>query len=159
MCKMRSMQACECQIRLSPSVNWVAMRFAASRTAVEFGRAECGERGGSYELRISDWSSDVCSSDLDAIGGRIIGVGVHRVRSVELHRGREADVEDAQPGDLHRAHLLSMDYIFICAKCDPCKRANVRSGCRPRSIGSKCGSPPRGRRLPSRLAWPMAAPS
>src|SRR3546814_21195256 len=94
-----------------------------------------------------------------AVGGRISGVGVHRVRSVELHRGREADVEDAQPGDLHRAHLLSMDYILICAKCDPCKRANVRSGCRPRSIGSNCGSPPRGRRLPSRLAWPMAAPS
>src|SRR3546814_2649552 len=34
MCKMRSMQACECQIRLSPSVNWVEMRFAAARTAV-----------------------------------------------------------------------------------------------------------------------------
>src|SRR3546814_6682121 len=34
MCKMRYMQACECQIRLSPSVNWVEMRFAAARTAV-----------------------------------------------------------------------------------------------------------------------------
>src|SRR3546814_7405495 len=29
-----------------------------------------------YEMRISDWSSDVCSSDLPALGRRLVGIGV-----------------------------------------------------------------------------------
>src|SRR3546814_710839 len=40
------------------------MRKAASRTALEIGRAAGRERVCKYVSRISDWSSDVCSSDL-----------------------------------------------------------------------------------------------
>src|SRR3546814_1910434 len=39
-----------------------------------------------YEMRISDWSSDVCSSDLRT----------ERARAVE-HRGEDAVVVDAEP--------------------------------------------------------------
>src|SRR3546814_1788639 len=42
------------------------------------------------EMRISDWSSDVCSSDLDRINDRRIGL--------ELHADREAVGIDAGDG-------------------------------------------------------------
>src|SRR3546814_6165286 len=53
-----------------------------------------------YELRISDWSSDVCSSDLFARG---LGLGQHRLR-VAIHT--LADVGDREPtrGTLQQAH-------------------------------------------------------
>src|SRR3546814_4411316 len=40
-----------------------------------------------YEMRISDWSSDVCSSDLGALGGAAIA-GHLAEQPVERHRGR-----------------------------------------------------------------------
>src|SRR3546814_10821805 len=33
-----------------------------------------------YEMRISDWSSDVCSSDLDNVGGEILDAALGRLR-------------------------------------------------------------------------------
>src|SRR3546814_1850519 len=72
-----------------------------------------------YEMRISDWSSDVCSSDLNAavarhrarlqIDGRILGVervaagGPHRDRPVERHLFRVHVVPAAGRGDLRGA--------------------------------------------------------
>src|SRR3546814_18957379 len=61
-----------------------------------------------YEMRISDWSSDVCSSDL--VGGcRDAAV---RAQCVHPHRSRiERDTGDAQPGDgaghLYRAFTIA----------------------------------------------------
>src|SRR3546814_1542655 len=54
-----------------------------------------------YEMRISDWSSDVCSSDLplDLAGHRLIGYG-HRQRAMPLHfhrKGEEATVLPTGP--------------------------------------------------------------
>ena len=37
----------------------------------------------------------------DDVGGRVIGVGIHRVRAVELAGRWETDVADGQGGDLH----------------------------------------------------------
>src|SRR3546814_6115735 len=48
-----------------------------------------------YEVRISDWSSDVCSSDLDRGGG---GVRLRAARFVL------ADPEDGRTHAAHRAH-------------------------------------------------------
>src|SRR6187551_993191 len=39
----------------------------------------------------------------DHVRGRVVGIGVHRVRAVEVARRREADVDDLELGD--RAHL------------------------------------------------------
>src|SRR3546814_5085465 len=57
-----------------------------------------------YELRISDWSSDVCSSDLDrALAEGVIDFAVHSMKDVETIRPEEiviaamlprADVQD-----------------------------------------------------------------
>src|SRR3546814_18631242 len=65
-----------------------------------------------YEMRISDWSSDVCSSDLQlALGGaqrlfvgeRLEGADAALLEPVELHReqhDRKAEEEDAErPSD------------------------------------------------------------
>src|SRR3546814_15091023 len=55
-----------------------------------------------YEMRISDWSSDVCSSDLEFIGydrptlaGLLPALVEHGVAQLEqpLGRGREADLD------------------------------------------------------------------
>src|SRR3546814_9796932 len=48
-----------------------------------------------YEMRISDWSSDVCSSDLEHLAG------AHRL--VELHVADDAARHEA--GDLHEADV------------------------------------------------------
>src|SRR3546814_7289753 len=54
-----------------------------------------------YEMRISDWSSDVCSSDLSAQTGEAAGVGgpQHRGRCrwwLHRHRGRHRDARTAE---------------------------------------------------------------
>src|SRR3546814_10296200 len=57
-----------------------------------------------YEMRISDWSSDVCSSDLELAGGR-------GGRAARLQRGAEGDlaivlVEDILTPEFNRPTLL-----------------------------------------------------
>src|SRR3546814_9287283 len=56
-----------------------------------------------YEMRISDWSSDVCSSDLDGPDrADDASTGDHRVRSVQLqpeHPDRRADAATDQQSD------------------------------------------------------------
>src|SRR3546814_9675789 len=94
-----------------------------------------------YEMRISDWSSDVCSSDLNAavarhrarlqIDGRILGVervaagGPHRDRPVERHLFRVHVVPAAGRGGLrgrseeHTSELQSLmriSYAVFCLK-------------------------------------------
>src|SRR3546814_7984928 len=56
-----------------------------------------------YEMRISDWSSDVCSSDLEGVGG---GTGEERLRLLGAERparpgGRE-DPAGAEAGQGER---------------------------------------------------------
>src|SRR3546814_5170022 len=48
-----------------------------------------------YEMRISDWSSDVCSSDLDACMGECIIVKCSHRRQMEILNYGNAD--SAQP--------------------------------------------------------------
>src|SRR3546814_7810292 len=68
-----------------------------------------------YEIRISDWSSDVCSSDLHAQRGLVprplergVEVGAQRVLGVggghvQGERRRVGEVEDRQRGDFAAA--------------------------------------------------------
>src|SRR3546814_11721220 len=48
-----------------------------------------------YEMRISDWSSDVCSSDLDVLAAAL---AARRQRLGQVQRGREA-VDDGADDD------------------------------------------------------------
>src|SRR3546814_7407963 len=50
-----------------------------------------------YEMRISDWSSDVCSSDLPGAGeGDLVHRALHPVhRVVQARLGREGEQRDA----------------------------------------------------------------
>src|SRR3546814_9014575 len=54
-----------------------------------------------YEMRISDWSSDVCSSDLDLVAA----VGVHRPGLGDRIVGDEADRPAADPGQRRHRRL------------------------------------------------------
>src|SRR3546814_4440242 len=54
-----------------------------------------------YELRISDWSSDVCSSDLDDAVGLVVHHQEHHVR---LLLGRRQDLGDVQEEAAVAAH-------------------------------------------------------
>src|SRR3546814_15883653 len=65
-------------------------------------------------MRISDWSSDVCSSDLrsspmtDVAAGRYAGTRVHRVEDARLLTGRGTFVDDVdRPGMLHACFVRS----------------------------------------------------
>src|SRR3546814_3368892 len=49
-----------------------------------------------YEMRISDWSSDVCSSDLDAAKALRDGIVDH---AVDLRARRHPHDEGERPGD------------------------------------------------------------
>src|SRR3546814_8523425 len=61
-----------------------------------------------YEVRISDWSSDVCSSDLAAavLAHRCAPVGQPRSRAVRVGDGRERDagLHGGAGVVLHAAH-------------------------------------------------------
>src|SRR3546814_10029129 len=57
----------------------------------------CFERKTSYEMRISDWSSDVCSSDLP--GGRELGIDAKCSLNAYLDASQEVD------DGLRTAHL------------------------------------------------------
>src|SRR3546814_6971300 len=51
-----------------------------------------------YEMRISDWSSDVCSSDLDkSLGSELPGVDVASLRTPRKRGGRPAGRDAAGP--------------------------------------------------------------
>src|SRR3546814_2773641 len=57
-----------------------------------------------YEWRISDWSSDVCSSDLQAAQDRVADQGEeHRQRDWQQHRLRRPQgVADGERGQHHK---------------------------------------------------------
>src|SRR3546814_9826813 len=57
-----------------------------------------------YEMRISDWSSDVCSSDLDEVVG-----GEHRKQD-ERRQDAEGDPEDGGEADAHE-HAGRVDHV------------------------------------------------
>src|SRR3546814_16968613 len=68
-----------------------------------------------YEMRISDWSSDVCSSDLVVDDQRVLAAvaevlahGATRVRGDVLHRGRLRRRRGDHRGVGHRAVLLEL---------------------------------------------------
>src|SRR3546814_6523914 len=79
-----------------------------------------------YEMRISDWSSDVCSSDLDThcAGGDQILRLLRVRRKVEIG---EQNLAFAQQGPLFCLRLLDLDDHFRLLKNDRCRGHDFRS--------------------------------
>src|SRR3546814_1004240 len=76
-----------------------------------------------YEMRISDWSSDVCSSDLHvARGGIESAVGEHGLpgeRAIPVRLGSEAVLEGDRLGALPESRHLVARAIAIVGMFEP----------------------------------------
>src|SRR3546814_17325236 len=99
-----------------------------------------------YEMRISDWSSDVCSSDLIE---RPFAPRDHRIES--LDRRRDADIDESrQPGagDIGARHLSVVRIDFerddAAALDQPARQLDRRIAAEradrseERSVGTRC---------------------
>src|SRR3546814_1667378 len=89
-----------------------------------------------YEMRISDWSSDVCSSDLIVAvdGGVEIGVEILAVARDDLHAAVDrVDVRGANEAVGELAVRVIHDEIFLVHA-----RRELRS--EERSVGKECVS-------------------
>src|SRR3546814_3153137 len=82
-----------------------------------------------YEMRISDWSSDVCSSDLDAVAILVTTGGIK--------------AEDLNPLDRLGRCMVANDHWSIC---DEAARSALRS--EERRVGKECVSTCRSRWSP-----------
>src|SRR3546814_5610360 len=63
-----------------------------------------------YEMRISDWSSDVCSSDL---GEGVVGAAADADRGAVARRGVAVD-----EGEVRNGHFLTRNRVFIAVRVD-----------------------------------------
>src|SRR3546814_4388428 len=68
-----------------------------------------------YELRISDWSSDVCSSDLLRGFVRKISKRRHQIRQMPAQRGKLVVAGDAEPHDRHPLRRRDDDILPLMA--------------------------------------------
>src|SRR3546814_2146331 len=75
-----------------------------------------------YEMRISDWSSDVCSSDLLVEFEKISGIG--RVPDNEI---ATSDFGVSDDRGLQRCPVIG---VTADGRCEACGRERRRSGCR-----------------------------
>src|SRR3546814_5000649 len=89
-----------------------------------------------YDMRISDWSSDVCSSDLALQGAQVDGLGA----GFELELGRDL-LDLGQAEELQHADVAPADVEFI-----PLGRELGRS--EERRVGKECVSTGRSRWSP-----------
>src|SRR3546814_8685525 len=85
-----------------------------------------------YEMRISDWSSDVCSSDLLEVVGQIAAP-----QDRPRRRGVKQAVPEEDAGDMHADHL---------AQHHPgIQRPALKVSSAERRVGKECGSTCRSR--------------
>src|SRR3546814_16195471 len=91
-----------------------------------------------YEMRISDWSSDVCSSDLDlaAVGGAPGAVG-----------GQPRAVDQQRPQILDEAGLQLVVQLGVVGEDDLAGRLHQRRS-EERRVGTECVSTCRSRWSP-----------
>src|SRR3546814_16162717 len=96
----------------------------------------CFKQKTAYEMRISDWSSDVCSSDLEEADAQREdgGIGDHAGRRKVVGDGREAG--DARHDD-HRPTVERAWRLELLLEIDPEAAGDPR-----RSDGADCGERP-----------------
>src|SRR3546814_5100122 len=91
-----------------------------------------------YEMRISDWSSDVCSSDLsrarDYVARRSVGGAAYRTRGLSGQRRADIEALDEQPvsGDAAPRDLAEIrrGALFDPLLFQPAPRCPDRNGSR-----------------------------
>src|SRR3546814_4821780 len=82
-----------------------------------------------YEMRISDWSSDVCSSDLGACGGGACGSG--ELQSVRATAAAASSIRFEKPHSLSYQDSTRTKVPSITWVCDRSKKIG-RASCRER---------------------------
>src|SRR3546814_3709029 len=95
-----------------------------------------------YEMRISDWSSDVCSSDLGADApGRIPGV-------IERGAGRNRDVDHGSVSQHDAPVEIGVDHVHdqVDQQEEDAREHHIRS--EERRVGKECVSTCRSRWTP-----------
>src|SRR3546814_3273727 len=99
-----------------------------------------------YEMRISDWSSDVCSSDLDAIASRRFARGEREARRDQDEMGR-AEFKTGQRHETSPSYIIwSLIAIFSKYRQGSAHCSNYRS--EERRGGKECVSTCRSRWSP-----------
>src|SRR3546814_17782354 len=82
-----------------------------------------------YEMRISDWSSDVCSSDLSIKGDDTLYIGEEEVRETELPARLEAiaaaDANSENPRQIMLRADKSLDYRRVMRVLGELNRAGL----------------------------------
>src|SRR3546814_8658846 len=84
-----------------------------------------------YEMRISDWSSDVCSSDLE------LGAALQSAQARRVGRGDvDHQVVGHRPQRRRAQHIVAdrVDRIAVLAEIDADRRSEERR------VGKECGS-------------------
>src|SRR3546814_18132082 len=69
-----------------------------------------------YEMRISDWSSDVCSSDLPAHRGRGVAPQPHRLGGLPLHLAHEHHVGLGRLSPVDRLRLVAEIIVAVLSE-------------------------------------------
>src|SRR3546814_19251344 len=93
-----------------------------------------------YEMRISDWSSDVCSSDLEAAACRRIGVAVHILQRFDIAEDRREGGTQlvARIGDEIRSHPVGgVDRRMVRKHDDALSVLQRRDATRPTLAGPR----------------------
>src|SRR3546814_7260742 len=73
-----------------------------------------------YEMRISDWSSDVCSSDLPAPAKSVAGALNGKPGGADIARHSRTSVRTDQFGELRQCGPRSAEQRAPAPRCDPC---------------------------------------
>src|SRR3546814_11865947 len=99
-------------------------------------------------MRISDWSSDVCSSDLGLILNRQFAARPDKILALEMGGNNPVVVWDT--ADIRTAATLVVQSAFLSAgqRCTNARRLIVKRS-EERRVGKECVSPCRSRWAPS----------
>src|SRR3546814_10131059 len=84
------------------------------------------KRKTAYEMRISDWSSDVCSSDLASCGEILIHPGYHRMKRVDRAQLTEWIAGELCPGGQSINAML--EHVFLWCRDRRIYRSEERRG-------------------------------
>src|SRR3546814_17123559 len=116
----------------------------------------CFKQKTAYEMRISDWSSDVCSSDLNAVEVEAPSRQADMLRPVPCEHARAVDRLEPHVADRFRLDLIRPEDSE--PGCLRFRRQEPRSALRSeeRRVGKECVSPCRSRWTPSHYKKKMS---
>src|SRR3546814_8281231 len=69
-----------------------------------------------YEMRISDWSSDVCSSDLQ-MTANVVGAIAPRLEHAEIERAKHKPTESLDAYDYYLRAMANLHFEIGRASC------------------------------------------